>query len=121
MVRVGVVGLGQIAELMLPPYVAHPDVEVVALCDRDESRLARWQAELPGAVATTDLDAFVARADLKRARDILAESANQGDWLDDDPFQAEEGYWPCPHCGDAVPESEAACPSCGTPLDDRPG
>src|SRR5688572_10261347 len=63
-IRVGVVGLGQIAELMLPPYLAHPDVEVVALCDRDESRLARWQPELPAAFVTADLDALLARDDL---------------------------------------------------------
>jgi predicted dehydrogenase len=64
MVRVGVIGLGQIAELMLPPYLAHPEVEVVALCDRDATRLARWQRDLPDAFVTTDLDEFLARTDL---------------------------------------------------------
>jgi hypothetical protein len=63
---------------------------------------------------------FVARADLKRARDVL-ESA-RGDpgpegWEDE---AEEEGFWSCPKCGDAVPESEAACPSCGTPRQDGP-
>jgi predicted dehydrogenase len=54
-VRVAVVGLGQIAELMLPPYLAHDDVEVVALCDRDGARLARWRPVFPGARLTRDL------------------------------------------------------------------
>ena len=55
-IRVGVIGLGQIAELMLPPYLAHPDIEVVGACDRDASRLDRWAATLPGAVLTDDLE-----------------------------------------------------------------
>ena len=55
-IRLALVGLGQIAELMLPPYLAHPEVEVVAVCDRDASRLDRWSGELPGALRTTDLD-----------------------------------------------------------------
>ncbi|HUR77018.1 MAG TPA: Gfo/Idh/MocA family oxidoreductase [Acidimicrobiales bacterium] len=63
-IRVGVVGLGQIAELMLPPYLSHPDVDVVALCDRDETRLARWQPDLPAAFVTTELDALLGRGDL---------------------------------------------------------
>lgn len=63
-IRLGVVGLGQIAELMLPPYLAHADVEIVALCDADQSRLERWAPLVPGAETTTDLDAFLARTDL---------------------------------------------------------
>ena len=63
-IRVGVVGLGQIAELMLPPYLAHPDIEIVALCDANEERLDRWRAELPNAAGTTDLDELLARDDL---------------------------------------------------------
>jgi zinc-ribbon domain/Putative prokaryotic signal transducing protein len=65
---------------------------------------------------------FVARADLKRARDVFEWTWNgveQASWGDEGI--AEEGYWPCPKCGDAVPESDAACPSCGTPLEDHPG
>src|SRR5207237_611737 len=55
-VRLAVVGLGQVAELVLPPYVGRDDVEVVALCDRDEARLERWRPEFPDAKRTTDLD-----------------------------------------------------------------
>jgi predicted dehydrogenase len=59
-VRIAVVGLGQIAELALPPYLERDDVEVVGLCDRDDARLAAWGARIPGAVTTTDLDALLA-------------------------------------------------------------
>ncbi|MEY2471749.1 MAG: hypothetical protein QOK28_1078 [Actinomycetota bacterium] len=62
--RVGVVGLGQIAELMLPPYLAHPDVDVVAACDAEPARVARWKPLLPNAFLTEDLDALLARPDL---------------------------------------------------------
>ena len=55
-VRLAVVGLGQIAELALPPYAERADVRVVGLCDLDPSRLERWGAVFPGAHLTTDLD-----------------------------------------------------------------
>ncbi len=61
-VRLAVVGLGQIAELMLPPYLERDDVEIVMLCDRDEARLARWAEAIPDARVTTDL-ATVATSD----------------------------------------------------------
>ena len=50
-----VVGLGQIAELVIPAYAARADVEIVGLCDRNEDRVARWAPEVPGALQTTDL------------------------------------------------------------------
>ena len=60
-IRIGVVGLGQIAELVLPPYLAHPEIEVVAVCDRDPSRLDRWRATLPAdCLVTSDLDELLA-------------------------------------------------------------
>jgi predicted dehydrogenase len=58
-VRVAVVGLGQIAELCLPPYVARDDVEIVGLCDRDPSRIDRWAKVFPDATGTTDLDTLL--------------------------------------------------------------
>jgi predicted dehydrogenase len=58
-VRLAIVGLGQISELMIPPYLARADVEIVGLCDRDQRRLDRWSPEAPGALATTDLDALL--------------------------------------------------------------
>jgi len=54
-VRLAVVGLGQIAELCLPPYVRHPGAEVVALCDRDPTRLERWKPVFPSATCVTDI------------------------------------------------------------------
>ena len=80
-VRVGVVGLGQIAELCLPPYTRRDDVEVVALCDRDEERTARWAAVFPDAVTTTDI------ADLKAAEpdvvDVLVPTPLHADVVTD--------------------------------------
>jgi predicted dehydrogenase len=58
-VRVAVVGLGQIAELCLPPYRARDDVEIVGLCDRDPMRIDRWKTQFPDASTTTDLDVLL--------------------------------------------------------------
>jgi predicted dehydrogenase len=58
-VRIAVVGLGQIAELCLPPYAGRDDVDVVGLCDLDAARLDRWIDTFPDAAPTTDLDALL--------------------------------------------------------------
>ena len=58
-VRIAVVGLGQIAELCLPPYLSRDDVDVVGLCDRDPARIARWQSAFPDATTSSDLDEFL--------------------------------------------------------------
>ncbi|MBV8949565.1 MAG: Gfo/Idh/MocA family oxidoreductase [Actinobacteria bacterium] len=58
-VRIAVVGLGQIAELCLPPYTARDDVHLVGLCDLDEERLTRWKQVFPSAATTTDLDTLL--------------------------------------------------------------
>lgn len=58
-VRVAVVGLGQIAELCLPPYLARDDVDVVGLCDLDPERVERWATTFAGATATGDLDVLL--------------------------------------------------------------
>ena len=55
-IRLAVVGLGQIAELVLPSYLERDDVVIVGICDRDEAQLARWRARCPDACATTSLD-----------------------------------------------------------------
>jgi predicted dehydrogenase len=78
-IRVGVVGLGQIAELMLPPYLAHPDIEVVGLCDRETDRLARWAPDVPGALRTVELD------------ELLAHDLDVVDVLVPTPLHAEVG------------------------------
>jgi predicted dehydrogenase len=58
--RLAVVGAGQIAELVLPAYLARDDIEIVGLCDRNPDRLKRWGTEAPGALATTALDDVLA-------------------------------------------------------------
>jgi predicted dehydrogenase len=59
-VRVGVVGLGQVAELCLATYRDNPDAEVLALCDRDPDRLAARAREWPSASCFTELEPFLA-------------------------------------------------------------
>ena len=54
--RLAVVGLGQISELVIPPYASHSGVEIVGLCDVDSARLERWAPVAPGALCTTRLD-----------------------------------------------------------------
>jgi predicted dehydrogenase len=60
--RLAVVGLGQIAELMLPAYAARPDIDVVGLCDLRAERLDRWSARFPRALVATDVDEITALA-----------------------------------------------------------
>ena len=59
---------------------------------------------------------LVARADCKRAADILTslsqEEAMPPGWEDD--FPAEEGYWICPQCDEAVEQGVEVCPWCKT-------
>ena len=75
--RVGVIGLGQIAELCLPPYAARDDVEVVALCDLDKARLERWHSVFPSAVVTHEIDdVLAARPDVV---DVLVPTPFHGD------------------------------------------
>ncbi|HEY1740265.1 MAG TPA: Gfo/Idh/MocA family oxidoreductase, partial [Acidimicrobiia bacterium] len=76
-VRVAVVGLGQIAELCLPPYVGRDDAEVVAICDRAVDRLDRWQSVFPAATATADL-AELLRSDAD-VIDVLVPTPNHAD------------------------------------------
>ncbi len=59
-VRLAVVGLGQVAELVLPTYLERDDVRIVGLCDRDPTRLARWAPQVPDARTTTDLGELLA-------------------------------------------------------------
>lgn len=55
-VRIAVVGLGHIAELVLPTYLERDDVDVVALCDVDADAIDRWSARCPGVHTTSSLD-----------------------------------------------------------------
>jgi predicted dehydrogenase len=58
-VRIAVVGLGQIAELCLPPYLERDDVEIVGLCDVEPQRIERWANVFPAARTTTDVGTLV--------------------------------------------------------------
>ncbi len=76
-VRIAVVGLGQIAELCLPPYTTRADVEVVGLCDREQSRVDRWAPVFPRATCTSDLNALLQLdADVV---DVLVPTPNHAD------------------------------------------
>ena len=59
-VRLAVVGLGQIAELMIPAYAANDQVVISGLCDVNPARIERWASAFPDAVCSTDLEAVLA-------------------------------------------------------------
>ena len=48
-VRLAIVGCGTISQLNVPGYLEHPDCEIVALCDLDETRAIskakEWQID----------------------------------------------------------------------------
>lgn len=66
-VRLAVVGLGQIAELVVPSYLERDDVEVVGVCDRSAEAVERWSGRCRDALATTSL------AELLRGVDGVAD------------------------------------------------
>ena len=67
-VRIAVVGLGQIAELVVTSYLGREDVAVVGLCDPDPEARARWSSRCPDAQVAASVDellaAMVGRADV---------------------------------------------------------
>lgn len=64
MVRVAVVGAGYWGPNLIRNFVACPDTELVAVCDRDEERLAKVLRGYPGVEAVQEFEALVARADV---------------------------------------------------------
>ena len=76
-VRLGVVGLGQISELVLPSYLDRDDVTVAGLCDANEERIVRWSRDFPDAHTTTSLDDLL-RLDLDVV-DVLVPTPAHGD------------------------------------------
>ncbi|MDF2231623.1 Gfo/Idh/MocA family oxidoreductase [Albimonas sp. CAU 1670] len=68
--RIAIIGLGFVADLYMGSFEAHPDVTLVAVCDRDPARRQafadHWRAALPGCFtaeteATADLPALLRR------------------------------------------------------------
>jgi predicted dehydrogenase len=57
--RVGLVGLGQIATLHVAAYEALAETRIVAICDADPERLRFWSDRLPGVAQFTDFDRFL--------------------------------------------------------------
>jgi predicted dehydrogenase len=76
-IRLAIVGLGTISELVLPTYADRSDVEVVALCDRDPDRVARWARVWPAATTAPELsDLGAVDADVI---DVLVPTPAHGD------------------------------------------
>ena len=59
-VRMGIVGVGNIADMNVPGYLAHDRCDVVALCDPREEKVRAKAAEWGVPKMYTDLDAFLA-------------------------------------------------------------
>lgn len=59
-IRVGFVGCGRIADLQCLGYLEHPNAEIVAVCDVDESLARARAAEWGASRSYSDLDAFLA-------------------------------------------------------------
>jgi predicted dehydrogenase len=63
-VRLGIVGIGNIAPLNAQGYLDHPDCDVVALCEPREEKARRVAAEWDVPKVYTDLDALLADDDI---------------------------------------------------------
>ncbi len=64
MIRVAVVGAGYWGPNLIRNFAACPDTELVAVCDRDEDRLAKVLRPYPGVDAIDDFDRILMRADI---------------------------------------------------------
>lgn len=60
MLNVGVIGGGSISEYHLGPYFAHSNVEIVAICDRNEERLQVLGEKYNAVNVYTEVDALLA-------------------------------------------------------------
>jgi predicted dehydrogenase len=76
-VRIGIVGVGNIATLNVPGYLAHEDCDVVALCDPRANVLERRQAEWGVGRGYTELDDLLADPDVD-AVEILSPTPLHG-------------------------------------------
>jgi predicted dehydrogenase len=78
--HVAVVGLGQIAELVLPTYLERDDVAIVGLCDVEADALARWSPLCPDAFTTSSLDELLtAMQDRADVVDVLVPTPMHSD------------------------------------------
>jgi predicted dehydrogenase len=64
MIRVAVVGAGYWGPNLIRNFVACPDTELVAVCDRDEKRLAKALSGYPGVEPVRQFDEIVGRPDI---------------------------------------------------------
>src|SRR5262245_32124319 len=64
MVRVAVTGAGYWGPNLIRNFAACPDTQLVAVCDRDEQRLAKALANYPGVEAIRQFDELLARPDI---------------------------------------------------------
>ncbi len=64
MVRVAVAGAGYWGPNLIRNFVACPDTELVAVCDRNEQVLAKALAAYPGVEPVRQFDELIARADV---------------------------------------------------------
>lgn len=65
MIRVGLVGLGRIADLHYPGYVGSPDAQVFAVCDVNEQVALKRQAEWGAARYYTDFERLLADREIE--------------------------------------------------------
>lgn len=78
--RIAVVGLGQIAELVVPTYLERDDIEVVGICDRSTDALERWMPRCPDAYATPSLTLLLLElADRADVVDVLVPTPAHAD------------------------------------------
>jgi predicted dehydrogenase len=64
MIRVAVIGAGYWGPNLIRNFAACPDTELVAVCDRDEERLAKVLRPYPGVEAVSDFDQVLNRMDI---------------------------------------------------------
>ena len=76
--RIGIVGVGNIATLNVPGYLAHDDCEVVALCDPRQDVLDRRGSEWSVDRCYTSIDDLLAD-DSVDAVEILSPTPLHGD------------------------------------------
>src|SRR5262245_52001732 len=64
MIRVAVVGAGYWGPNLIRNFAACPDTHLVAVCDRDEQRLAKVLAGYPGVEPVRVFEELIARSDI---------------------------------------------------------